>query len=221
MPELSSDQQFQAVLAVAEKQLKQKQIQVRFGPQGKPRFIIDEASLKANLVQSGVDEAVFRAVFHEEIGPLLEANIRNAVDQYVENNPSFQTYGEDAKKRAARTATIRERAESIRRALVDDELRARYLVKVSSKHPRLKDSGWEVAKKVELSTKETWLRPYATIKFDMLHPEQAGVFGWFPFFSMEGLGRSESFAFDCDEGDLDDLIRLLQEAQLALRKAAA
>jgi hypothetical protein len=220
MPDLSSDQQFQEVLAVAEKQLKQGKIQVRFGPQGKMRFIIDEVSLKASLPTTGVDDTAFRAVFHEEIGPLLEANIRGAVDQYIENAPSFQSYGEDPKKVAARKQALKMRSESINRTLVDDELRARYLVKVSSKHPRLRTSAWEVANKAALSTKEIWLRPYATLSFETITPEQQmGVFAWFPFFPTEAIGRSESVTFDCDEGDLDDLIRTLQEAKTALRKA--
>jgi hypothetical protein len=220
MPELSSDQQFQEVLAVAEKQLKQGKTQVRFGPQGKMRFIIDEASLKASLPQAGLDDAVFRTVFHEEIGPLLEANIRGAVDQYIENAPAFQAYGADANKLAARKQALKARSELVNRALVDDELRARYLVKVSSKHPRLRAAAWEVAKKAALSTKETCLRPYATISFETITPEQQmGVFAWFPFFPTEAIGRSESVTFDCDEGDLDDLIRTLQEAKAALSKA--
>ena len=87
MAELSSDVQFQKILAVAEGQLKNKKIQVRFGPQGKMRFIIDEDGLRTALASpaaSGLSEETFRGIFHSEVGPLLEAVIRAAVDQYIE-----------------------------------------------------------------------------------------------------------------------------------------
>src|SRR5258708_5863661 len=114
MPELSADQHFEKVLAVAENQLRRNQIQVRFGPQGKMRFIIDEASLKAALVESGVDEVAFREVFHNEIGPLLEAIVRGVVDQYIENVPTLL---EDHKGRAARQKALRDRSELIKQKL--------------------------------------------------------------------------------------------------------
>lgn len=221
MAELSSNEHFQKVLAVASDQLKNRKIQVRFGPQGKMRFIIDEDGLKASLLQSGLDDAIFRTTFHNEVGPLLEAIIRGVLDQYIENAPGFSPYEEDPKKRAARKEMLQVRAELISKTLVNDELRARHLVKVSSKHPRLKTSAWEIAKKVELSTKEPWLRHYATLSFETIKPEPLGFMAWFPFFPTEGVGRTESIAFDCDEDDLDDLIQALNDAKAALRKAGS
>jgi len=117
MPELSGDQQFQKVLAIAENQLKRKQIQVRFGPQGKMRFIIDEASLRPVLAESGVDDATFREIFHSEIGPLLEAIVRGVPEQYIENAPRFD---EEPSKRAGRKEVLRKRSELVRQRLVDN-----------------------------------------------------------------------------------------------------
>jgi hypothetical protein len=216
MPDISPIEQFQKVLAIAGTQLKENKIQVRFGPQGKMRFIIDEASLKGAL--AGIDDATFREIFHNEVGPLLDACIRGALDQYVENSPPFEV--EDSTKSANRKAAMRERGELVRKTLVSDDLRGRYFVKVSSKHPRLKVSSWEVAKKLGLSGKETVLHPYATLSFETIRPEQAlGIFGWLPFFPSDAIGRSEFCVFDCDEGDLDDLITTLQAAKMALHAA--
>jgi hypothetical protein len=218
MADLSSNDHFLKVLSVAHEQLQNKKIQIRFGPQGKMRFIIDEESLKARLLQSALDDAIFRTVFHNEIGPLLEAIIRGALDQYIENAPGFSAYDEDPSKRAARKEVLQARAQQVSKTLVNDQLRARYLITVSSKHPRLRAAAWEIAKKSELSTKEPWLRHYATLSFEAIKPESLGFLTWFPFLPSEGIGRTESIVFDCDEGDLDDLIKALQDARAALEK---
>jgi hypothetical protein len=216
MAELSSDQQFKEVLAVAENQLKRNQIQVRFGPQGNMRFTIDEASLEAGLVQYRVKDDVFRKIFYNEIGPLLEANIRGNLETPL----PFQDYEPDPTTRAARKEALQARAALVKEALVDDDLRSRYLLKASSKHPRLKACSWEIAKKLELSTKEPWMRHYATVSFEAITPiPQMGIFAWFPLISSDAIGRGESLAFDCDEEDLNDLIQALQDAKMALNRA--
>jgi hypothetical protein len=221
MAALSSDEHFQRVLAVAADQLRTKKIQIRFGPQGRMRFIIDDESLKTALAKAALDEPTFRGIFDNEIGPLFDAIIRGTLDQYVENAPGMALYGEDAKKQAATKELMRSRGGLVSQTLVNDQLRARYVIKASSKHPRLRTSGWEIGKKTGLSTKETWLRPYATLSFETIWPESSGFLAWFPFFPIEGVGRTESMAFDCDEDDLDDLIQALQDAKAALRKAEA
>lgn len=86
MAELSSSEDFHKALAIATDQVKNKKIKVRFGPQGKMRFIIDEDGLRRALATptaSRLSEATFREIFHNEVGPLLEAVIRDSVDQNV------------------------------------------------------------------------------------------------------------------------------------------
>src|SRR6266568_316879 len=118
MAELSSKEQFKKVLAIADGQLKKKKIQLRFGPQGKVRFIIDEASLKAALAESGIDDAAFREIFHSEVGALFEAVMRDAVDQYVEVGPHLAEVRGDPNARTTRQATLRERANLVEKSLV-------------------------------------------------------------------------------------------------------
>ena len=153
MAELSSKEDFQKILAIADGQLKNQKIQVRFSPQGKMRFIIDEDALKTTLatsVASGISEETFREIFHNEVGPLLEAVIREAVDQYIEMSRVTRE-----EPREARKAILKERAEVVKKVLANDELRARYLIKMSSKHPRLTAANWEVARKVALPGRGT------------------------------------------------------------------
>jgi predicted transcriptional regulator len=220
MPEFSSNEQFQRVLAVAENEIKKNKIKIRFGPLGKMRFVIDEASLKDASAASGVDDAAFREIFHNEVGPLLEAVTRSAVDQYVkEISPLLADARSDPEALATRQAALRERAALVERALSSPELRARYLVKVCSKHPRLKTYNWEVARKLQLSTKEPELQPYATLSFETVRPPDLQIVPWFLFFGGEPTGTSEYCVFDCDEGDLDDLMQDLQEAKAALHRA--
>ena len=212
---LSSNEQFQKVLAIADSQIKQKSIQIRFGPAGKMRFIIDDAGIKDALALAGIDEAGFREVFNGEIGPLLDAVVRGVPEQFIET-PYAQP--EDPKARAAHIATLRERAEAIRSKIVNEELRARYAIKAFSKHPRLRASVWEVVKKIELPEKAA-LRPYVTISLETVMPQSGDFFAWFPFFTDNPLGQKEACVFDCDEYDVDDLIKVLKDAQQALRKA--
>jgi hypothetical protein len=221
MAELSSNEHFQKTIATAGDQLKNKKIQVRFGPQGKMRFIIDEDGLRTALATpsaSGLSEETFREIFHNEIGPLLEAVIRDGVDQYIEA-AQVTTEGQKG-DRDARKAVLKERAEVVKKVLATEELRARYLIKTSSKHPRLREANWEVARKVALPNMGSISRPYATLNFETVWPEPLGALLWFPFFPNVG-GRTESVSFDCDEGDLDDLIKTLQEAKAALGKTIA
>jgi len=223
MAEVSPNDQFQKVLTTAEGQFKKKKIAVRFGPWGKMRFIIDEPSLNEALSVSDINEHTFRTIFDNEIGPLLEATIRGAVEQYVQNFTARYTPArEQRESRESRMATLRERAKLVENALVSPELRGRYLIKVSSKHPRLRTSDWEVAKKLELSTKEPWLQPYATISFETVLPPEASVvgFGWLSLFTSEPPGQADFCTFDCDQDDLDDLIESLQRARTALRSHA-
>ena len=223
MPGLSSDDHFRTTLAIADNLLKANKTQVRFGPTGKMRFIIDEGGLKAAVAGSGVDDAKFREIFHGEVAPLVEAVIRDNVDEYVQHAQPFfvaDDSPEAQKALAAHQATLRARAALVgNTSLVSPELRARYVIRVSSKHPRLRSSAWEVARKLYLSDKAPWLQPYVTLSLETLEPEtRLGVWSWFPFFPIETVGRSDRCTFDCDEADLDDLIKALQEAKTALER---
>ncbi|HTU47520.1 MAG TPA: hypothetical protein VMF91_20830 [Bryobacteraceae bacterium] len=219
MPEVSPSDQFQRVLTVAEEQFRKNKISVRFGPLGAMRFIIDEASLKEALSVSGFEEPTFRTIFDNEIGPLLEAVIRGSVEQYIETRYLM----ESKEQRAPQRAILRERAAIIEKSLATPTLRGRYLIKISSKHSRLQASEWEVARKTDLSSKKQhpYLHPYATISFETISPVEppSRMLPWFSFFWSEPVGRAEFCVFDCDEGDLDDLIDCLQQAKTALRRA--
>jgi hypothetical protein len=219
MAELSSDQQFQRVLAVAEDQLKNKKIQVRFGPDGKMSFVIDEEGLTKALTAtaaSGLSEQTFREIFHNELGPLMEAVIRSTLDRYID----MQARLDEKSARESVVSTVKQRSEIVEKTLVNDDLRARYLIKTSSKHPRLRAADWEVVKKVALPNKGPILRPYATLSLETVWPEPASALVWFPFFP-DSPGRKKSVSFDCDEEDLNDLIKMLQEARDALARTTA
>ena len=114
-----------------------------------------------------------------------------------------------------------ERAKLVQAAIIDSELTGRYLIKKTSKHPRLRKSEWEVARKISLSfDKQGPVQPYITLTFETIRPEASlGTLGWLPFFPSESIGRSEFCTFDCDEGDLDDIIKVLQDARIALIRA--
>jgi hypothetical protein len=207
---------FQKVLAIADSQIKKNTIQIRFGPSGTMRFVIDDAGLSSALAGSGIDSTAFKEVFNREVGPLLDAVVRGAPEQFIDT-PYAQP--EDPKDRAAYRTTLRERAEIVKTKLANEDLRARYAIKAFSKHPRLRTSEWEVAKKIELPATAS-LRPYATISFETVLPQRLGeVFTWFPFFTDGPVGHSDLCVFDCDESDIDDLIKMLREAQQAIRKA--
>lgn len=223
MAALSSQDQFQKVLSVAAAQFKKKKISVRFGPIGKMRFVIDEASLKEALTGSGLEESTFREIFDNEVGPLLEAVVSNEIDQYADRSQFLLGDGpQDEKLRATRKPILLARAKLVESSLVDPEIRGRFLIKKTSKHPRLRKSAWEVAAKTALSDKEMRVQPYATLSFETIRPEPAlRSFVWFPFFPTESVGRNEFCTFDCDEGDLDDLIQFITEAKAALRKASS
>jgi hypothetical protein len=221
MAALSSSDQFQRALSVAALQFKKGKISVRFGPTAKLRFVIDEPSLKEALAGSGVEENSFREVFDVEIGPLLEAVMRGNVEQYADAFLVQSGQPETAQSRATRKATLMERARAVQASIVDPRLTGRYLIKTTSKHPRLRKSEWEVARKSYLSSdKEASVQPYATLSFETIRPEwNLGPYGWFPFFPSEAIGKSEHCTFDCDEGDLEDLIQTFQDAKAALHKA--
>lgn len=219
MAELASDQQFHKVLTVASDQLKNKKIQIRFGPEGKMRFVIDEDGLKRALATpeaSGLSEETFREIFHSELGPLMEAVIRDTLDRYIETQARMD-------ERAAResvVAVVKERSEIVKKLLINDDLRARYLIKTSSKHPRLKTADWEVVKKVALPNKGSISRSYATLNFETIWPESASTLIWFPFFP-DSPGRKRSMSFDCDEEDVEDLIKTLQDVKDALARTTS
>ena len=214
MPEPSPDERFQKVLDFAKRQISEGKILIRFGPTGKLRFVVDKAALKAAFVGSDLDGNIFEQIFDNEISPLLEAIIRKGSEQPLQIPPPLFGDVSELQARQDRERVLRERAQLIENSLFNPELRARYLIKASSKHPRLRTSSWEVAKKVRLSTKEELLYPYTTLSFETLRPEaDLGIFTWI----IPELGRSEYLTFDCDEGDLDDLIQLLQEARAALK----
>lgn len=223
MPDISPNDQFQEVLSIAEAQFRKRKITVRFDPWGKMRFVIDEPSLNEALRAASIDEQTFRTIFGSEIGPLLEGTIRGAIEEYVQSLTARYVSREQREPRASLMATLRERASRVERSLATPELRGRYLIKSSSKRPRLRASEWEVVRKTALSTKEPWLQPYATIAFEtVLPPEGPWVgSGWLSLFSSEPSGQTDFCTFDCDEEDLDDLIERLKEAKAALHKTQA
>ncbi|MDX6406568.1 MAG: hypothetical protein QOH70_4023 [Blastocatellia bacterium] len=214
MPEPSTNEQFQKVLDVSERQIKENKILLRFGPTGKLRVVIDEASLKVALTDSGMDETTFSQIFHGEVAPPLEAVIQNKAEQFPQL-PSPFTADVSGEILEARKRILGEHVALVEKRLFTSELRARFLLKVSSKHPRLRYSSWEVATKRQLSTKEELQNyPYATLKLETLDPERN--LGFFSFLALE-VGNVSSIAFDCDENDLDDLIQLLKDAKAALQ----
>ncbi len=219
MAALSPADQFQKALNVAAIRFKKNKISVRFGPTAKLRFVIGEISLKESLAGSGLEENGFREVFDNEIGPLLEALLRDNVEQYADAYLVQQGQAETSQSRLARKAILIERSKAIQVAIIDSKLTGRYLIKTTSKHPRLRRSEWEIARKSSLSSgAEGPVQPYATLNFETIRPEHLGAYGWFAFFPSEAVGRSEYCTFDCDEGDLDDLIQTLQDAKAALQR---
>jgi hypothetical protein len=222
MPTLSPQDQFQRALGVASAEFKKKKISVRFSPIGKMRFMIDEASLKDSLALAGMEEGKFRETFDNEIGPLLEAVVSDNVEQYLDATRFRQSEEMDAKAWPERRATLSERSKLVREAITDPELRGRHLIKTTSKHPRLRNYLWEVARKLSLSSETDASQPYVTLSLETIRPEHfTGLLAWLPFFPSDSVGRSEFCTFDCDEVDLDDLIKVLQDAKTALGKTAS
>src|SRR5258708_13567715 len=208
MAEPSPAEQFQTVLDITNRQIKENKILIRFGPSGKLRFVIDENSLKDALAGSGINDETFRQIFHREIGPILEAVIQNRPEQY-QRIPFVAEVASDPKAREQRLQIVSDRAALVADSLLNPELRARYLVKISSKHPRLKGSSWEILTKLKLSTKEEMPYAYTTLSLDIMDPvreSDLGIFAWI----LPDIGPTESVAFDCDEGDLDHLIHFLK-----------
>src|SRR2546422_3854854 len=75
----------------------------------------------------------------------------------------------------------------VKNTLVSQELRARYLIKASSKHPRLRSYTWEVAKKFDVPAAHTALRYNSgtTDQFSSSQQSEAGPSaddGYFPIF---------------------------------------
>jgi len=220
MAELSNNEQFITVLNLASRLIEQNKIQIRFMPAGRLRVIIDEANLKDSLAGSAIDEKTFREVFHGEIAPLLDAVIQEQVGRLLEEpSPLLEGVREDPGALKVRQATIRERATLVGTTLAKPDLRARQLVKASSKHPRLRGSSWEVGQKLALSSEARGplSYPFVTLSLETIQPDlQSGILFWlFP----DAVGRVDYTTFDCDEGDLNDLIQLLQDARNALHNA--
>jgi hypothetical protein len=143
--------------------------------------------------------------------------VRNKLDEYIRGLPQFGPLTpEQLKAQEAAQAQLRERATLIESTVVTAQMRGRHSIKVSSKHARLRQYSWEVAKKIEASP----TLPYVTLNIDTIRPEmELGIFSYLGLFPTESIGRSETCTFDCDEGDLDDLIQGLQDAKTALNRA--
>jgi len=224
MPQLSPDSDFEKVLAVARGQFKDGKITVRFSPSGKASFTIDDASLRKSLADSGVEEPTFRRVFDGEIGPLVDAVIRRRIRQFISSTMIAHADSTvEAKGRAELEAKVENRAKIVEASLVTRDLRARYSLKICSKHPRLRRLSWEVAeKRFEPENEGPVPHPYVTLSLETLRPEQGvgDFFSWFPFSQMEeAAGRADYTTFDADEQEVDDLIQKLEAARAALSQA--
>jgi len=150
---------------------------------------------------------------------LLEAAIQNKPEQYLRMpSPFLADVSDNPQVLEQRRQLLRERASLIEKRLFSPELRARYLIKVSSKHPRLKTSGWEVVKKLRLSTKGELPYPYTTLGLEIHEPDSGNGFRLFFAWILPEIGRTESVVFDAMKANLDDLIQLLKEAKAALQE---
>jgi hypothetical protein len=221
----SSEDDFAKVLTVAEALFKNKKITVRFGPTGKAQFIIDDTALKGPLAESGIDESVFRRVFNNEIGPMIESGVQGQSAETFARRRMVQ-FGQvsDETAQAEFESKARQRAELISTRLLSAEMRARYQIKISSKHAGYQRLTWEVSEKRFESTSESPISlPYVTLSLESVRPERnaSNILAWLPFITDEAVGRTEYSTFDADEEDLDELIRKLQLAKAALMEAKA
>lgn len=216
----SADDDFQKVLSVAAQQFASGKIRIRFGPSGKTRLTVDETSLEKRLTEVGVSQETFRRVFNLEIINLLNVILQGRLDDYTKGRLPFPfEQQDDTKDQGKREKMISQRASLVERDLVGPDLRARYLIKVSSKHPRLRGLRWEVGRKLyESASKSAISREYVTLSFETIQPEAdvQQFFALLPFLSQDSAGRIERFSFDLDKEDLDDLIESLQAANREL-----
>ena len=219
MPRLSDADMFLAVLGIAQDGLQKGAISLRFRPQGSTNFTVDEKSLDPLLEKGGIDRKDFHGIFNGEIAVMVEAILCNQVEAYVHR---MQPDSDEEESPEETRRIFVERAETVKEKIVDDDIKSRYRIKVTSKRPGLKNLEWEVNKKLIVgSSGEEIARPYVSVSIETIRvdPYLDEFFRMAPFF--QNFGRTEYTDFDLDEYDIQSLIDRFQKMKVALERSKA
>jgi hypothetical protein len=189
-----------------------------FGIEEDIRFEIDDSYLENySLNKEELDK-----VINIEIIPIMESLLNHQEESFV--NVQVRKISKGNKKDGEKELELYkqeliEKVNYIKEILIDDILMKRYIIKKTTKHSKIKSISWEINKKIfDASSKELINAKYATVKLQMVNgsDDDNPLLKIFPFMQQEN--GNNSLTFDCDENDIEYLIKIFSNIKVKLNK---
>lgn len=188
-----------------------------FGIEEDTKVEVDEKA----LVKFDIDKEMFSKIVNTEFVLVLEAILSKTEDEFImiQYRQFKDVEGKNEKvDRDIFKEAITKKIDYTKEVIVTNEIKERYMIKATTKISKLKKINWEINKKLYDNEKEKLSAKYATISIKVGKElnEMGSILRMFPF--IENDYKIDEISFDCDEYDIDYIIKIFEKIKDTLKK---
>jgi hypothetical protein len=214
-------ERFEQFVQVVKLLIESKGASVRIISPNRIRVSVNEDRLAPLLIERKLPEEEFRSALNSEITPILSAVLGEAESPYIQMAEMQTPVSVDVVDKARRAEVLRQKIQCVKAALVTPEIVTAYFFKNKNLNKIFGQVSWKISvrrqqhEKLDLSP-----FPHATLQLTLHQPGRASQDSAFWVYSLIGSLASrgdEIVTFECDTGDLDDLIAELTKLRELLK----
>ncbi|WP_291635952.1 hypothetical protein [Clostridium sp.] len=215
----SSDDDFTKVIYTLNQLIHDESAKIIFGIEEDTKVEVDEKALD----KFDIDIEMFSKIVNTEFVSILEAILSNTEKDFISiqyrqsKDDEVKDENEEMSKELFKKA-IGKKIDYTKEVIVTNEIKSRYMIKATTKISKLKKINWEINKKLYDNEKEKLSANYATISIKVGKElnEMGSLFRMFPF--IENDYKIDEISFDCDEYDIDYIIKIFEKVKDTLKK---
>lgn len=166
-----------------------------------------------------IDKDIFGKIVNFEFISVLEAILSKTETEFIKIQcRQARNDNEDSKNNKDKLEKcIKSKIEYVKETIVNDEIQERFLIKSTTKHPKIKNIDWEINTKVYDKKQKELKAKYATIsiKFVKELDELSEIFKMLPFIQSDY--KIDEISFDCDEFDIEYIMKIFDGIRTKLK----
>jgi hypothetical protein len=209
---------FKKTIVALKDMINDKKANIIFGVNEDIRVEIDNDSLeKYSLEKDELD-----TIANKEFIPILLSLLEETDDSFIELQVrTFKNEKENIKETSLDEyrELVKSKIEYINEIFIDEQIKKRFIIKSTTKHSIISSIEWEINQKLYDAENDYSNSPtYATLKMiiDRNSNDNNPLLKILPFIQLEK--KDEHILIDCDENDLDFLIKTLNDIKTKLIK---
>ena len=202
-------EEFKKITLIIKELLNSDSAKILFGIKTNIKLEVDYTKLS----KYEIENKVFNKVVNMEFIPILQSILEDSKDVFLRGQ--LREFRENKKQKDdvdKFKKQIEEKIDYVEHSVVDDILISRYRLKASSKNLFIKDINWEINNKLFESNEKEMNSLYSTVKIKLNNQfEENMIFKFFPFADTDD--KISEITIDCDEYDIDYLIKVLSDVK--------